>query len=115
MKKWKLETPERIMLIVFLFWLVIYGLYGISYRASAEQVTITIQEKDRISEGETSRYLVWTYEDEVFENTDSLFFWKFNSSDVYGELLPEQEYCVLAAGWRVPFLSMYRNIIRLCD
>lgn len=57
--------------------------------------TVTITDKERVTtqvaEGQTdSKYLIYG-EDEngktyVFEDTDTLFRWKFNSSDVFGAL-----------------------------
>jgi hypothetical protein len=86
------------------------------YYTSAETVTITVTDKERIveSNGEStsSKYLVFT-DTEVFENTDDLFLWKFNSSDVQGKLKVGEKYTVLVIGWRVPLLSMYRNIVNI--
>jgi len=84
------------------------------YRGSAENVTIVVQEKERVADSDSSKYLIWAEDGDVFENTDSLWFGKFNSSDLYGDLMVGNEYCVTVAGWRIPFFSMYRNIIRFC-
>lgn len=89
---------------------------GYSYFASQETVTITVIEKERILETHgkqlTAKYLVFA-EGEVFENTDSLWFFKFDSSGVQLQLRNGEEYTVDVVGWRIPFLSMYRNIIRV--
>lgn len=63
------------------------------------------------SEPETdSYYLVYT-DKEVFKLEDSLIFGQFNSSDIYGMLTEGKTYKFKVIGWRIPFLSMYRNII----
>lgn len=86
------------------------------YHGSSESVTVTVTEKERIvtSSGEStsSKYLVFT-DGEVFENTDAITFGKWNSSDVQGKLEKGKTYNVKVAGWRVPFMSMYRNIIKV--
>lgn len=84
-----------------------------------ETVTVTVTDKERIvessGEGTSSRYLIFTETEdgtvEVFENTDALWFGKFNSSDVQGQLRVDETYRLRVYGWRVPLLSMYRNII----
>lgn len=80
-----------------------------------ETITITVSEKERVQKGEDSKYLVWTTkangEEEVFENTDSYWFLKFDSSDVQGALKKGGTYKVDVAGLRLPFFSAYRNII----
>jgi hypothetical protein len=84
-----------------------YYVYG-----TDEVVTVTVESKERIVTQDSSKYLVFT-NGEVFENTDSLLYWKFNSSDLYGELKEGETYTVRVYGWRIPFLSNYRNIIEI--
>lgn len=83
-----------------------------SYYDTKDIVTITVSDKERISTEESSKYLIFT-ESEVFENTDDLFKLKFNSSDFYAKLKIGETYTVEVYGWRVPMMSMYRNIIRI--
>ncbi|MBB76556.1 MAG: hypothetical protein CMJ75_18785 [Planctomycetaceae bacterium] len=79
-----------------------------------DTVTVKVTEKERITTGSgesiTSKYLVFT-ETETFENTDVLILGKFDSSDVQGSIQPGETYRLRVYGWRVPFLSWYRNII----
>lgn len=88
--------------------------YPIAYYSSSDTVEITVKDKDRITTGSgesiDSKFIVYT-ENEVFENTDSWMFVKFSSSDLQNKLEVGETYTVKVAGWRVPFLSMYRNII----
>jgi hypothetical protein len=74
-----------------------------------DEVTVQVTGKERIQD---TGYLVFTKE-ETFKNTDTIAFLKFNSSDVYGRI-PVGSTCQLTVnGWRVPFLSLYRNIIKV--
>lgn len=81
--------------------------------------TITITDKERVTtqsvKDNTSKYLIYG-EDEngktyVFEDTDTLFRWKFNSSDVYGALKEGETYELTVIGFRVHILNWYENII----
>lgn len=84
------------------------------------QYTVTITDKERVTtqvaEGQTdSKYLIYG-EDEngktyVFEDTDTLFRWKFNSSDVYGALKEGETYELTVIGFRIHILNWYENII----
>src|SRR2546423_1704016 len=77
-------------------------------------VTDTVLKTERVqycsSSGCSSKYLVFGKK-ETYQDTDSLFYWKFNSSDVYGQIQSGRTYTFKVIGWRVPFLSWYRNII----
>ena len=82
--------------------------------------TVTITDKERVTtqvaEGQTdSKYLIYG-EDEngktyVFEDTDTLFRWKFNSSDVFGALKEGETYELTVIGFRIHILNWYENII----
>ena len=117
MKTLKNNLP-MIMIVVGLICLL--GGYPTAYYLSATDTTITVKRLERIVEsswsGETasttSKYLVFT-NNEVLENTDSWLYLKFSSSDLYAKLKEGQTYKIKVAGWRIPFLSWYRNIIEI--
>lgn len=80
--------------------------------ADSLEVTVTKTERITTGSGETlgSKYLVFT-ETETFENTDSVWYGKWDSSDLHGRLKPGGRYSVKVYGWRLPFFSSYRNIV----
>jgi len=62
---------------------------------------------------EANAYANLVYTDKgTFKNNDSVFPWKQNSSDVYGQLREGKKYRCEVAGWRQGFLNMYPTIIR---
>lgn len=82
--------------------------------------TVTITDKERVTtqsakDNIDSKYLIYG-EDEngktyVFEDTDTLFRGKFNSSDVYGALKEGKTYELTVIGFRVHIFNWYENII----
>ena len=96
-----------IIVIILLFAILIH--YSLK---SVAITTITISDKERISDGDSSYYLIFT-ENEVFKNQDSMLHGKFDSSDVYSNLKIGQTYNVKVNWYRVPFWSMYRNILEI--
>lgn len=87
----------------------VLGVYPMARIASSDNVTAQVIGKEVKNSKESSKYLVFT-EGETFEVTDSIIRMKFNSSDLYGAI-PVGTDCVFEVdGWRVPVLSMYRNI-----
>lgn len=85
-------------------------------KLTEKEIVAVVSSKDRecvSKEGGTDcRYVVYTTE-EVFENKDSWWNFKFNSSDVHNKLVPGQSYKLTVYGWRVPFFSWYRNIVKV--
>lgn len=105
-------------MVALILVLIVGSIIFSTYRAygTKDTVTFTIEDKERVCEGGDSgcRYLVFT-DEEVFENRDSFLHFKFNSSDIHGQLNEGEEYTATVIGWRIQFLSMYRNIIEVSD
>lgn len=89
---------------------ITYSLVINIYSVNVDNVKIT--GKERITTKDDSKYLIYT-ENEVFENTDSILHWKFNSSDFYGKFREGQVCTLSVTGVRNPLFSMYRNIVAM--
>ena len=105
---------EKILLIIAIIVFVILPIliFGIIAYSTDEWVDVHVKEKERVAESDGGRYLIFT-DEEVFKNTDSIWYWKFNSSDFYGQIEEDQNYKFKVYGYRIPFLSWYRNIIEI--
>lgn len=105
---------EFIIIIVVLAIAVIVSVFT-SFNDTEYVVTVT--DKERVVYGESSSYLVFTEDEQgnvmVFENTDNLLRGKFDSSNIQGQLKAGNTYRITVVGYRVPFLSMYQNIIEI--
>lgn len=116
--KKKMPRPsavEIIIVVVCVLFLLIAIVYPLARSFNDTQCTITITDKERVNDGGSSRYLIFGESENgemlVFKNTDSILRWKWNSSDVYGELKVGSTYKVTVVGYRIRFLSEYQNII----
>jgi hypothetical protein len=99
-----------IIYAILIFLVIVVSIFATYY--SVDNVTITIKDKERIHDGMSSYYLIFT-DSEVFKNEDNILFWKFDSSDVYNKLEVGHTYNVDVNWFRIPFLSAYRNIIKI--
>ena len=108
------EYKTHILISVTVF--VLIFAFPVFYWTSAEKVVIKIDNKDREIKGSgqtaTGKYIIYA-PNEVYECTDTWLFWRFDSSDVYADLDKGATYEATVAGWRIPFLSWYRNIIEV--
>lgn len=106
---------KSIGIIIVLISLII--LLGLLPHAQRHTYNVTVTDKQIKRYDEDDKYLIFTKDDngkvDVFENTDSLFELKFNSSDLYGELIPGNKYIMKTYGFRIPFCSSYENIINV--
>ena len=72
--------------------------------------TFTITGKEAVRHDKSSRYLVFT-DVTTYAVEDTVLFWRWDSSDVYGRLAIGRTYRATLQGWRIPLLSMYPNIL----
>lgn len=100
-------TKTKFSLIVLALALVIQAAF---HYGTVDTVTVTINDKERITNQDESYYLIYTG-NETFRNADSLWHLKFRSSDVQGNLRRGEPYRLKVYGWRFPFFSWYRNVI----
>lgn len=107
-----MKTEIITYLIIILVFIGMGLGFGYIRNQARATVTDTVLRSERVvdSGGKSSRYLIYGKK-ETYEDTDSLWFWKWNSSDIYGSIQVGQKCEFLVVGWRVPFLSWYRNII----
>lgn len=100
------------IIVVFILALLIISPL-VAYRTKTE-VTAKVNKSERVVNQDSSggKYLIFT-ESEVLENTDSLWYWKWNSSDFYNKIEVGKTYKFTVYGWRVPFMSWYRNIVEV--
>lgn len=96
--------------------IIIIVLIGIpiAYYSYADTRQIEVTGTERISNRTDGYYLVYTT-DGTFKNVDTALYFKWDSSDVQGKLIPSHTvlYTVKVNGCRIPFLSMYKNIISI--
>lgn len=100
---------------------IVVGIGGCIYMTTYNDhtYTITVTDKERVNtnnaDNAVSKYLIFGTDEngdsKVFENTDSFLRFKFNGSDIYGEMEVGKTYEITVVGYRVPFFSAYENIV----
>lgn len=100
--------------------LVIVGslTFGVYEHLNTKTVTFTVQDKaikincnnSQDNGGCSSDYMIYTNKG-VYKDTDSLWFFKFRSSDLYGQLQRGKTYTCSTYGYRVGITSTYPNIL----
>lgn len=109
------ETEGRILLICVIALIAVCG--GETYYSNCNERVIencVVTDKAVKQSKEDSKYLVFTKvndEVEVFEITDSIIQGRYNSSDMYAVIEVGKTYDFKVVGERIPFFSMYPNII----
>ena len=100
-----------ILLIIVIAVLLIT--YPVSYAFTSGEETITVKDKWVKYHGSDAKYLVSSEDGQVFEITDSIIRWRFDSSNLYADIDVGNSYDISYQGWRFAFMSDYKNIIEV--
>lgn len=113
MKKLKVFVSAAIILIAVGFLLVSFS-RPFNKALNRREITATVTDKEVKNKSNDSKYLVYTKDEsgdiQVFEITDALFAWQFDSSDIYAGIEVGKTYVFDVGGSRNKFFSWYPNI-----
>lgn len=99
-------------IVVILGLIVGLGIYPSFY--NERTITCTVTDKDRGMDSEgNSNYRVYTEQCGTFSNEDSFLRGKLDSGDVQGQLEEGQTYELTVVGPRIPFMSVFPNILEV--
>ncbi len=102
---------DNAAIVLILLVVAVIGIYpAISY-STVDHTVIMVEEKERANTKGGGYYLVFTEAKGVMEISDSLWFWRWDSSDLYGELKAGEFYYVKTEWFRFGLFSMYPNIL----
>ena len=105
---------------IFLVFILIIAIVAFIVAGHYNDTTysVVINDKERITTGKYSYYLIFCQDADTgayyeFKCEDTLLRGKFDSSRFYNQIKENERYRFTVVGWRVPFFSMYPNIIKM--
>jgi hypothetical protein len=103
----------KYLILVFLIIIILVGGCNLLIINTTKSIVVaTVEDKERVTTKEDSKYLIYT-DKETFKIVDELLVGNFSSSDLYGHIKRDKKYKFTVTGWRIPFFSSYRNIIKV--
>lgn len=94
---------------------IIIGIFSFVAYNSEKNYTITVTRVTVKNNNNQSKYLVFGDDEngksQVFEITDNWLRFRFDSSDLFGEIEENKKYEIKTIGWRFQPFSWYENII----
>lgn len=98
--------------IILAIILIIMAVSGIM-TGNKTEIEITISDKWIKATDGGSDYMVSDTNGNVYIVQDSIYLLSFDASNRYAGIKIDRSYGVTTIGWRIPFLSMYTNIIEI--
>jgi hypothetical protein len=90
--------------------LVVLAYFTVPYWTHEDAIVQVNNTTVKSYSSQEQKYLIFT-DRGVFENTDTWYYFKFNSSDTQGKMMQPGKFKITYYGFRVPFFSKYQNII----
>lgn len=95
-------------------WLVFAVVRDSIMYGNQTQTTVTICGKESVQSGDSHEYRVYTsggtYKVADYKAVQDQ---RFDSADLYGRLQVDASYTITTIGWRIPFFSVFQNIIKV--
>lgn len=97
---------------------VVFGIRNATHVETLHDCKVTDKDRTSVSDGNggsKSDARVYTDSCGVVRVGDSLLSWTFSSSDTYAEIEVGKTYDFKTRGYRVPFLSMFPNVVEVTE
>ena len=107
-----IRAPWLAAVLIVVLVLVAVGADYMWTHNNEHDATCTVTGKDRgMDQNGNSNYRIYTSNCDTLGDTDSFWFGKWNSSDIFGEIQPGHTYMFHMAGVRSGLFSSFANII----
>ena len=106
----------------FLVILVICLFFGALYTFCTHRKTIfVVKEKGTLTHGYSNRnggstwtnFMIYTKDGRAFKNVNSLWFWKWRSTELQAKIQKGKKYVADVYGWRIGGINVYPNIVNV--
>lgn len=85
------------------------------------EIKITIKDKGTLTYGYVNEgngqtrtdFMVYTKNNESFKNVNSLWYWKWRSTELQNKIQQGKTYTAVVYGWRIGGLNVYPNIVKI--
>jgi len=107
-----------IIVVLFLAFLPIGALYAYCTR---KKITFVVREKGTLTHGYVNdgrgstytNFMIYTTDGRALKNTNSLWYWKWRSTELQAYMKVGKKYSAKIYGWRIGAFNVYPNIIKV--
>ncbi len=113
---------DIIAIQIFLVFFGIAGLFSALYAlGTRRRVVFTVKEKGTLTHGYTNdghgttytNFMIYTTDNRCFKNTNTLWYWKWRSTELQANMRVGKRYVATVYGWRIGAFNVYPNIVSI--
>ena len=107
-------------IIFMLLFLSLFCLFGALYAyLTRRRIVFVVREKGTLTHGYVNNgrgttytnFMIYTSDDRALKNTNSLWYWKWRSTELQAKIQVGKKYSSEIYGWRIGAFNVYPNII----
>ena len=107
-------------LIAMCILLLIIAVFGALYAyLTRRRIVFVVREKGTLTHGYVNNgrgttytnFMIYTSDDRALKNTNSLWYWKWRSTELQAKIQVGKKYSAEIYGWRIGAFNVYPNII----
>lgn len=103
--------------MVFVYFL----LHGPYARGTKRKTTFVVKEKGTLTHGYVNdgygstwtNFMIYTKDGRAFKNINSIWFWKWRSTELQAKMKAGKKYVATVYGWRIGGIGVYPNIVNI--
>ena len=114
---------ENLISVLFIFsvaflFILIHGLYA---RGTRRKVVFIVKDKGILTHGYVNdgngqtwtNFMVYTRDGRALKNVNSLWYWKWRSTELQAKMQKGKKYTAIIYGWRIGAFNVYPNIVSI--
>ena len=106
------------LLIITIIFAPISALYAY---LTKKAITFVVKEKGTLTHGSVNNgngntytdFMVYTRDNRAFKNVNSLWYWKWRSTELQSKIQKGKKYRATIYGWRIGAFNVYPNIVNV--
>ena len=107
-----------VVLVVFIILFFVFGGYA---RGTRRKTVFVVKEKGTLTHGYVNdgygntwtEFMVYTRDGRSFKNVNSLWYWKWRSTELQQKIQKGKKYRATIYGWRIGAFNVYPNIVNV--
>jgi len=113
-----MEDFIAVLFFIFIAFLVFF-IGGIYARGTRRTITFVVKEKGTLTHGYVNEgngstwtnFMIYTKEGRALKNVNSIWYWKWRSTELQAKLQKGKKYTAVIYGWRIGAFNIYPNIV----
>ena len=113
-----MEVFIEVLFILFVAFVFVFvgGLYA---RGTRRKIVFTVKEKGTLTHGYVNEgkgstwtnFMIYTKDGQALKNVNSLWYWKWRSTELQAKIQKGKKYNAVIYGWRIGAFNVYPNIV----